>query len=68
MGCRTLPYWLGTLVFDFLMYMIVTSMFFILAYSFNINLVTHYVGEWIAILLCFGFACITWSYAWNFIY
>lgn len=68
MGCRTLPYWLGTFTFDYTMYCIVTSIFFIFGYSFEIILMTNYVGTWILILLTFGYSCIMWSYAWNFCY
>jgi ATP-binding cassette, subfamily A (ABC1), member 3 len=68
MGCRTLPYWIGTFVFDYILFIVVSIFFFVFAAIFQINVVTSYMGHWLALILSMGLCLLTWSYLWSFVF
>lgn len=68
MGCRTLPYWLGTLCFDYVMFLIPTLIFYILTICFDILLFKVYGGLLMGMIVTFGFSYITISYLMSFMF
>jgi len=68
MGCRVVPYWLGTFVFDYIVYTILMSIFIILCYAFQYSFVTNYMGQILTLLMAFGFSYISFSYMFGFAY
>ena len=56
MGCRVLPYWLGTFAFDYLVYLITVSIFYIVAASGNIEFILNCFGNSLVLFLLFGMA------------
>mmetsp|Transcript_145344 Transcript_145344/g.205741 ORF Transcript_145344/g.205741 Transcript_145344/m.205741 type:complete len:85 (-) Transcript_145344:134-388(-) len=50
MGCRVVPYWVGTFMFDYLMYLVVATLFICLGALFGLTVVTACVFEWIYVL------------------
>ncbi len=62
MGCRVLPYWVGTFVFDYLLFSIFIVIFIILSYSLELNFVTDYMFEIVLLFIVFGLAYISFSY------
>jgi len=68
MGCRVLPYWLGTFAFDFIVYCVGLLIFVILVYIFNFSYVIDVIWKIIYNLVLFGFAYITFSYMCGFMF
>jgi len=44
MGCRVVPYWLGTFIFDYLMFLITILVFFLVVIIGNIKFITDFAG------------------------
>ncbi|EAR89872.2 ABC transporter family protein (macronuclear) [Tetrahymena thermophila SB210] len=62
MGCRPLPYWLGTLAFDYTVYFITFLIFYISIYSARVEFLIPYLKPLFIIMACFGFSLITFCY------
>lgn len=62
MGCRVLPYWIGTYAFDFLLYSFFVITFVIFSYIMNLAFVTDHMGYVVLSFVTFGFAYISFSY------
>lgn len=62
MGCHSLPYWLGTLAFDYLIYLIFATTFVIFSYIMQLKFITEYIGLVILAFFGFGFSYINFSY------
>ena len=50
MGCRVLPYWIGTFAFDYCLMVITIVIFLMFSAIFQITVITHFIGVWIYIL------------------
>jgi ATP-binding cassette, subfamily A (ABC1), member 3 len=68
MGCRSLPYWLGTLMFDYLAYIISYLIMVLIIYSMGLTFMTNYIWRITIIMIFFGFAMIQFSYAIGFLF
>jgi hypothetical protein len=62
MGCRVLPYWIGTFAFDYLLFSTFVIIFIVLSYSFSLTFLTDYMGPIVFLFIVFGLAYITFSY------
>ncbi|CAK55643.1 unnamed protein product (macronuclear) [Paramecium tetraurelia] len=62
MGCRVLPYWIGTYAFDFLLYSFFVITFVIFSYIMQLSFVTDHMGYVVFAFVTFGFAYISFSY------
>lgn len=66
---RILPYWLGSFVFDFIMFTIVLILFLIIGiFLLEIPVLINYCSVWIIFFLTGGFAMINYSYLLSFLY
>jgi len=62
MGCRVLPYWLGTYIFDYILFLLNFILLVTLCYAMNFESFTDKM-EWIApTLLVFGLSFIALNY------
>ena len=68
MGCRVLPYWLGTFAFDFSLYCFTIIVFYLIVAIGSIQFVIAYFYEVLAVLLLFGFSYIPFSYMCGFMF
>ncbi|KAL4509467.1 hypothetical protein ABPG73_022683 [Tetrahymena malaccensis] len=68
MGCRSLPYWLGTFIFDFIFISINLYIFFIICFIIGFNAVTDHFGEFFGLTQLFIFAIICQSYFLSFFF
>ncbi|KAL4495193.1 hypothetical protein ABPG72_007300 [Tetrahymena utriculariae] len=62
MGCRPLPYWLGTLAFDYTVYFITFLIYYISIYSARVEFLIPYLTPLFIIMSCFGFSLIAFCY------
>lgn len=68
MGCKLLPYWLGSLIFDFIMFLLIIIAFIILIYIFQLNLVMDSMADIVALMVCFSISFIALCYAGSFMF
>ena len=68
MGCRVFPYWCGTFVFDYLMYLMTMVIFFFTMTSTGTQFVIFYIAPIAIIMLTFGFSYICFSYMCGFMF
>lgn len=70
MGLRKLPYWTANYVFDYLIFIIPFTFFIILVFSFGDHAkeVRDALGSLIPALLLFGFAFISYSYMFSYMF
>lgn len=68
MGCRNLPYWTGTLLFDYLIYFCTISFFLILCSIFRYDYVIENMGQIVLMLASFGLPYVTFSYMFGFVF
>lgn len=61
-GLQTVPYWLGLLVADYLLFLIPTALFAIMVGALNIPMFSNSLAQFIFGMLTFGFAVITCTY------
>lgn len=61
-GLQTVPYWLGLLAADYLLFLIPTALFAIMVGAFNIPMFSSSMVQFIFGMLTFGFAVITFTY------
>jgi hypothetical protein len=62
MGCRVVPYWVGTFVFDYLLFSLFVIVFIILSYALSLTFVTAYMWPIVCLFAVFGLAYISFSY------
>lgn len=62
MGCRVLPYWLGTFAFDYLLYLIFVLIFLILSIATSLDFITDYLGQIFYLFFSFGMSFCFFSY------
>jgi len=68
MGCRVLPYWIGTFVYDYALYLLLCFVFMIIALIFQATYLLQYAGPIILLLIVFGLTLITLSYVLSFMF
>lgn len=68
MGCRDLPYWLGTFLFDFIAVQIVNITLVALVFIFKIRYLEDDAGLLIGALETYSGALVTTSYFWGFVF
>jgi len=66
MGCRTLPYWLGTFLFDLIAVSILTFAILALVYIFDLNQLEKKGGLLLLVTFLYSIAIITSGYMWGF--
>ena len=62
MGCRVLPYWLGTFVFDYILFYLLIILFILFTYAMELNYVTDHMGKVVFSISAFGLSYISFSY------
>lgn len=62
MGCRILPYWLGSFLFDFVIFFLQFLAFMVTCVMFNFSCVTHQFGEISLVFIPFGVTFIGCNY------
>lgn len=68
MGCRPLPYWLGTLAFDFLAYFSTFLVFFYSLVHYEVDFIQPYLSKFFFTMVAFGFALIVFAYLCGFLF
>ncbi|CAD8050496.1 unnamed protein product [Paramecium sonneborni] len=68
MGCRTLPYWVGTLIFDYTIYLCFVVLFYIISAILNLDIAFKYLGAGLSCYLLFGFSYILFAYLMGFLF
>ncbi len=67
-GLRDTPYWIGTFLADFLLYLMPGLCFVALIFLFNVTTLTAYIGSTIPIYLLFGGPLITFMYLCSYLF
>jgi hypothetical protein len=62
MGCRVLPYWIGTFVFDYLLFYVFVLIFIMFSYIMKLDFLTEYMGLIVLIFSAFGLSYVSFSY------
>lgn len=68
MGCRPLPYWLGTFIFDYLAYLITVLIFYILVLENDVKFLNAYIDTLTLILAIFGADLIVYTYLCGYLF
>lgn len=68
MGCRVIPYWFATFVFDFIVFIITVIAFFIVAWASSISFIMEFWAEMMFAFIFFGFSFISFSYMCGFLF
>ena len=68
MGCKSIPYWFGSFLFDILFFWIAFTFFFIIAAISKSNYIFESAGGILLIMAGFSFSLISFAYVWSFIY
>ncbi|EGR27806.1 hypothetical protein IMG5_188760 [Ichthyophthirius multifiliis] len=68
MGCRVLPYWFGTLLFDVFIFLLTLFIFFIACLIQNCNYILNHFGIIFFILSTFCISYITCAYFFGFLF
>lgn len=61
-------YWLGTLLFDYTLYLLQASLMLILVHPLNLDAFTFYYSDYVTLLLSFGLAHLAFSYLLSFLF
>ncbi|CAD8180047.1 unnamed protein product [Paramecium pentaurelia] len=67
-GCRIFGYWLGTFLFDFIVYSIIIVFFLIMGAILSLEAITSFWWQTVLIYLCFGLSYITCIYLCSFLF
>jgi len=68
MGCRPLPYWLGTFIFDYIAYLITVIIFYILVIENEVKFLKNYLNTLTLILAVFGADLIVYTYLCGYLF
>ena len=68
MGCRLMPYWLGTFLFDLIIYFSLVSLFMGLSAALGLDIVFDFFWEGLASVVCFGPTYILHAYVMGFVF
>lgn len=61
-GMRTLPYWLGLFIADYILFLMPTALFTFFVVAIQLNGFEQKIAEFICVMLGFGFGIITITY------
>lgn len=62
MGCRILPYWLGTFLFDYIVFFLQYIVFLLICLCFNFTCIVDELGNLSLVFIPFGIAFIGANY------
>ncbi|CAD8087917.1 unnamed protein product [Paramecium sonneborni] len=68
MGCRSFPYWFGTLIFDYLIYICFVAFFYIISAIFKLDIAFKYWQTGLSCYILFGFSYILFAYLMGFLF
>jgi len=68
MGCRTVPYWLGTYIFDMIIITMLMLMLTGLVYSFDIDTIQSNLQYFIPTVIAFGVSILSSAYMYGFMF
>jgi ATP-binding cassette subfamily A (ABC1) protein 3 len=68
MGCRTLPYWLGTFLFDYCIYLCFVVIFYVISAALSLDLTFKYFWEGFSCFTLFGFSYLLFAYLMGFLF
>ena len=68
MGCKSISYWLGTFLFDYLAYLLTVTLFIVFFYVVKASFMYPFIGNIILIMICFGAALILFTYLVSFMF
>ncbi len=68
MGCRTLPYWLGTLLFDYCVFSITYFVFMITVYIQDVAFLIPFLPKITLVLAAFGASLLNFCYLNSFLF
>ena len=61
-GMRTVPYWLGLFIADYILFLMPTALFTLFVLAIQLNGFQQKLAEFISIMLGFGFGIISLTY------
>ena len=61
-GMRTVPYWTGLFVADYILYLMPTAMFAIFVLTIQLDAFANHFSEFLFVILGFGWALISLTY------
>lgn len=67
-GCRIIGYWLGTFLFDILVYSIIIIFFFSIGAILGLEAITDFWWQTVLIYISFGLSYLTCIYACSFLF
>ena len=62
MGCRPLPYWVGTFAFDYILFYAFVIIFIMFSYALGLDFITDYMGTVVFIFTTLGLSIVSFSY------
>jgi len=68
MGCMSFPYWLGTFLFDFALYLLTFFFFLLIIFIQKVSYLVNNIYEISAVMFFFGPSLILYSYIFGFFY
>lgn len=54
MGCRSFPYWFGTFLFDYLIYLCFVILFYVISALLSLDIAFKYIKTGLSCYLLFG--------------
>ena len=67
-GLRVVPYWLGSFIADYFLYLLPGLWFVALVFLFNVATLTTYVAQSVLLYIVFGGPLITFMYLFNYLF
>lgn len=68
MGCRSFPYWFGTLLFDYMVYLWFVVLFYVISAALSLDIAFKYLTTGLTCYLLFGFSYILFAYLMGFLF
>ncbi|CAD8167077.1 unnamed protein product [Paramecium pentaurelia] len=68
MGCRSFPYWFGTLLFDYMIYLCYVALFYIISALLKLDIAFKYWKTGLSCYILFGFSYILFAYLMGFLF
>lgn len=62
MGCKMMPYWLGTYAFDYILYSMFVILFVVFSYIMQLDFITDHMLLVVFTFINFGLAYVSFSY------
>lgn len=68
MGCRSFPYWFGTFLFDYLIYLCFVILFYVISALLSLDIAFKYITTGLSCYLLFGVSYILFAYLMGFLF